>query len=342
MQLADQPESDIPFPMSLENAATAPMSTLNADEALAVVINYRSSLAALVWVLYDICITFDQEVALIWPKPWSRMKFLYLFIRYVPISIQLSIVIPSSPELVSTLHLTPHACYVWKMYQGLATIMTFAAVDFVLILRGDYSSHSRALPASDLVRVYALWTHSRPVHWIVAGAFALDLVAIATGFALMMRSVTFDNMCLPIAVPNPVLLGVFSGTLLIFQTVLFVLTAIRFVHAVRQGWGDSPLVELVMRDGAWAFAVLFAIIASVSGLYISRSPLAEPVFGWLLLVYAFCGYRVLLNLERLAAPRMYANRTVSEDRRMQFTTRLTSRCTADDTVSADAYRLHSI
>ncbi|CAK5282436.1 unnamed protein product [Mycena citricolor] len=286
--------------MSLENAVTAPMSTLNADEALAVVINYRSSLAALVWVLYDICITFDQEVALIWPKPWSRMKFLYLFIRYVPVSIQLSIVIPSSPELVSTLHLTPHACYVWKMYQGLATIMTFAAVDFVLILRGDYSSHSRAQLASDLV-----------------------------------------------------------GTLLIFQTVLFVLTAIRFVHAVRQGWGDSPLVELVMRDGAWAFAVLFAIIASVSGLYISRSPLAEPVFGWLLLVYAFCvriihplrgvwarlefqGYRVLLNLERLAAPRMYDNRTVSEDRRMQFTTRLTSRCTADDTVSADAYGLHSI
>jgi len=48
-----------------------------------------------------------------------------------------------------------------------------------------------------------------------------------------------------------------SGVSILFQTLLFGLTAYKFFTAVRAGWGEIPLIVLLMRDGTWAFAVLF-------------------------------------------------------------------------------------
>lgn len=45
---------------------------------------------------------------------------------------------------------------------------------------------------------------------------------------------------------------------LLFQTFLFSLTLVKFVGAVREGWGDGDLVLLVARDGTWAFTVIFS------------------------------------------------------------------------------------
>jgi len=44
---------------------------------------------------------------------------------------------------------------------------------------------------------------------------------------------------------------------MLFQTFLFAITFYKFIQAVRAGWSDVPLVALLMRDGTWAFFVLF-------------------------------------------------------------------------------------
>lgn len=46
-------------------------------------------------------------------------------------------------------------------------------------------------------------------------------------------------------------------TSLFFQALLFSLTAYRFYYTMRAGWGDVPLMTLLMRDGTWAFLLLF-------------------------------------------------------------------------------------
>lgn len=47
------------------------------------------------------------------------------------------------------------------------------------------------------------------------------------------------------------------GAPIAFQAILFVLTGWKFYQAVRSGWGDVPLMLLLMRDGTWAFFALF-------------------------------------------------------------------------------------
>jgi hypothetical protein len=39
----------------------------------------------------------------------------------------------------------------------------------------------------------------------------------------------------------------------LFQTCLFGLTLVKFIGALRTGWGDVPLLVILVRDGTWAY-----------------------------------------------------------------------------------------
>lgn len=54
-----------------------------------------------------------------------------------------------------------------------------------------------------------------------------------------------------------------SAASIFFQTFLFGLTAYKFVGAVRTGWREIPLLVLLMRDGTWAFLVIFGIYSII-------------------------------------------------------------------------------
>ncbi|KAJ7647622.1 hypothetical protein FB45DRAFT_822622 [Roridomyces roridus] len=281
-----------------------PRDTPDVEQALATQINYRSSVAALTFLLYDICLTFDDEVNFVWPKAWTRMKFLFLFIRYVPLFVQFSILVIGSPELTPHFHFTPHDCFIWEVYQGVATVLILAAVDCVLILR-----------------VCALY-HNKPIiRRLVLLAFLLEVTGMIVGLGLSVSTITFDDICLITHVST--LLLIYAGSTLIFQTFLFALTAIHFGRALREGWGDTPLVHLVMRDGTWAFLLLFAVLVGASSLYtVKNQSYAGIIYGWLLTVFSFSGYRVLLNLDRLSStsPRL----DTTNNTPWEFTTRLTA------------------
>ncbi|KAF7362180.1 hypothetical protein MVEN_00564100 [Mycena venus] len=287
------------------------------DQKVATQVDYRSSLGALTFLFYDICITLDDEIKFVWPKPWTRMKILFLFIRYVPLFVQISTLFIASPELTPQFHFTPHDCFIWQVYQGVATVLVFAAVDYVLILR-----------------VYALYHNNATIRKVVLAAFALEVSGMCVGLGLSLGGIKFDEICLTTSVPSTLL--IYGGATLLFQTFLFILTLVKFVSAVREGWGDTPLVGLVMRDGTWAFFLLFALVAGDASLYtLKNHTFASVLFGWLLSVFSFSGYRVLLNLDRLSeAPRLPTSQSSSDDSPYQFTTRIIT-----DGDAAHAYEL---
>ncbi|KAJ6593570.1 hypothetical protein B0H19DRAFT_25476 [Mycena capillaripes] len=298
---------------------------------------YRSSLGALTFLAYDICITLDDEVKFVWPKPWTRMKLCYLFIRYVPLFVQISTLFIASPELTPHFNFTPHDCFIWQVYQGVATVLLFAAVDYVLILR-----------------VSALYHNNATIRKFVLAAFILEIAGMCVGLGLSLPTIQFDEICLVTAI-SPTLI-VYAGATLLFQTLLFGLTLAKFVRAVRDGWGDTPLVGLVMRDGTWAFILLFgeaymlycdfwlkrpAVIAGDASLYgLKNHTIAGVLYGcvnsrndsscfnpdlsrWLLSVFSFSGYHVLLNLDRLSdAPYLPTSQTSTNQSSLQFTTRI--------------------
>ncbi|KAF7375892.1 hypothetical protein MSAN_00003600 [Mycena sanguinolenta] len=284
---------------------TSPSSDVS--HASAIRIDYASSLGALTFLLYDIIITLDDEIKFMCRKPWTRTKFIYLFIRYIPLCIQISTLLLGSPELTPQFHFISHDCFIWEVYQGVGTVLVFGAVDYVLILR-----------------VYALYHNNPTVLRVVFVAFPLEVCGMCVGLGLSLDGIKFDDLCLTTAVPATLI--IYGGSTLLFQTFLFILTVIKFITAVREGWGDTPLVGLVMRDGTWAFFLLFAVVAANSALFgLKNHDLASILFGWTLSVFSFSGYHVLLNLAFYlhdGGPRLPTRRSSTYNSPRQFTTRI--------------------
>ncbi|KAF5379356.1 hypothetical protein D9757_007675 [Collybiopsis confluens] len=252
----------------------------------------RSSVAALSILVYDILLTVNEEVEVIWPRPWSMMKACYYFVRYMPVLFQIPLLLVGS-ELSPRFHFTAHACLVWQVYQGAATASTTIAVDYILISR-----------------VNAFYFDSRIVRWIVGISYVLEMAVMAVGLGLALPGSQFDSICLVEDIPQSLL--AYAIVVILFQTLLFFLTARKFILSLRSGWGRVPIVVLLMRDGTWAFLVLLgkhnalnslgcrSLLACDASIYgFKNHAFAGLLYSWLLTVYSFCGYRVLLNIGHL-------------------------------------------
>ncbi|KAJ7287285.1 hypothetical protein C8J57DRAFT_1283426 [Mycena rebaudengoi] len=275
---------------------------------------------ALAFLLYDICITFDDEVKFVWPKPWTLMKLLYFFIRYFPLCVEISITLIGSPHITPQFHFSPRDCFVWQVFQGIATILIVMTVDYILILR-----------------VYALYHSGWTMRRTIICLFGLEIAGMCVGFGLSLPTIEFDDICLVTHISSTLLIG---GSILLFQSFLFALTAVRFVSALREGWGGTSIVSLIMRDGTWAFILIFAImVGEASSLYaLKNDALSGVFFGWLLTGFSFAGYRVLLNLSAYS-PLPVTQTTTGTDIRFRFTTRTE---THRDPIPPQLYELSAV
>ncbi|KAF9529227.1 hypothetical protein CPB83DRAFT_852894 [Crepidotus variabilis] len=273
----------------------------------------RSSVAALAFLVWDILITFDDEVEYIWPRKWTFPKFTYFGARYLPMMVQTSILLIGS-ELTPIFHFTSHDCFIWQVFQGVSASTIVVIVDSILILR-----------------IFALYHDNRTIRILVCVFFTLEVVGIVVGLALALPGITYDDVCLVVGVP-PALI-IYGASSIIFQMILFFLNVFKFVKAIRSGWGNVPLVKLLMRDGTWAFILLFFVYVSQIGLYgLKNSAYAGVLYGWLLTSFSFCGYRILMNLNSMAngerpraiPPPNGPPHTAPTNTNIEFTTRLFS------------------
>ncbi|KAF9260938.1 hypothetical protein L218DRAFT_1002251 [Marasmius fiardii PR-910] len=278
---------DVPVPSVEETAAGA--QAVN-----------RSGVAALAFLFYDICLTFDEEVELFWPRKWTFMKFNFFLVRYMPLLFQIPLLLVGT-ELTPQFHFTSHDCFIWQVYQGVGSVCIFMSCDFVL-----------------LSRIYALYHSNKRIQLLVYFCYILEIAALGVGLGLSLPGVKFDERCTVIAVPHGLL--IYAGASIIFQTLLFVLTLCKFISGLRMGWGDIPIVKLLMRDGTWAFFLLFVGIVAEASLYgLKNHAYSGVLFSWLLSSYSFCGYRILLNINHLTRTPESINTSATISNSFQFT-----------------------
>ncbi|KAF6765466.1 hypothetical protein DFP72DRAFT_203941 [Ephemerocybe angulata] len=217
------------------------------------------------------------KVRLIWPNPWNTTKLLFFFIRYFPVILQITIMFLGTPPFT----FSHHDCYIWNVYQALATTLVIACVDYILILR-----------------VFALYPRNRVVHYILFSMYIVELGTISVCMGLSVPGLGYDETCTVVSAPLPFLIA--AGAPIAYQTLLFVLTGWKFFEAVKSGWGHIPIMKLLMRDGTWAFMILFVILVSEALLYtLATEAYSGVLYGWLNTMFSFCGYRILLNLHEL-------------------------------------------
>ncbi|KAH9985263.1 hypothetical protein BJV77DRAFT_1071528 [Russula vinacea] len=278
-----------------------------------------SSVAALSFLVWDVLITLDQEVDAIWSSVLfffsgvafshlslrrtnsSYSKWLFFFVRYFAVAMQISLLFVGT-ELSISFHYTESDCVKWYIYQEVGTQLLVAAVESILI-----------------VRVHALYDRNLSVTVPLVVLFVLENIAMIATFVTVIPGVRFDATCTVIRSPPSLLIFAYGHVLLIssaililvfysaafvlFETVLFVLTLIKFLVALRGGWGRTPVVFLLVRDGTWAFILIFVTLCVNAGFYIGEgnTAISAIAFPWLLSIESFAGARVVLNLHAISS-----------------------------------------
>ncbi|KAJ3533508.1 hypothetical protein NMY22_g7306 [Coprinellus aureogranulatus] len=226
--------------------------------------------SAISFLIYDILLTLPDEVQFVWPMRPSFTKAAFFFIRYFPPLLGLSTQFYGAPL---PNQYSDRACYVWNVYQGLGLILTIVAVDYILILR-----------------VFAMYPRNTPIRATTALLYASEIVTMSVGFGIGIPQLRFDDRCVTHDSP-PIVMSL---------PFLFVATAVRFYFSLKAGWGNIPILHLLMRDGTWAFVVLFAVLVTEALLYsVDVDAYTGFLYGWANTAFSICGYRIIINMNKL-------------------------------------------
>ncbi|KAF9243412.1 hypothetical protein BU15DRAFT_42994 [Melanogaster broomeanus] len=194
------------------------------------------SVASLVFLVWDISITYEAEVEHIWPKSRrSVFKWLYLYLRYFNLLVQIwhQVAIP---------YLTngeDHAswCGPWYIYAIVISQMSISAVEVILA-----------------VRVFALYKKSYRIACLLAVFLTAEMLTMAVNGFYAIPEIRHGDSCILTDPPEHVLN--YSAVLLVTQSVLVGLMFFKYITTLRSRWARIPLVSLLVRDGSIVYIIM--------------------------------------------------------------------------------------
>ncbi|KAF8522593.1 hypothetical protein BU17DRAFT_64286 [Hysterangium stoloniferum] len=182
-----------------------------------------SSLIAATFFFWDYCITFADEVELIWN---TQLLF--------------------HTSLAAHILLTAAGCVVWIWFKAIIGYSIFLGVELLLVMR-LYALYGR--PKGLLIALYILF-------FAIHGAAFVFMVILLSQWVLkpIPSSVpsNFRNIpCFTVKIPK-----VFP-----YYCILFFLLIGMWIHKYfTTGMRGGGLLQVLVRDGAWAFFIVFALL----------------------------------------------------------------------------------
>ncbi|KAJ8594130.1 hypothetical protein M405DRAFT_761013 [Rhizopogon salebrosus TDB-379] len=241
-------------------------------------VNYHI-VSSFTFLLWDIVITSKSEIEHIWSKPWnSFFKWLYFYLRYFGLAVQIFHLF-AAPYLNSG-NASKSTCFIWYVYTAALAQLHTTAIEIILA-----------------TRVYALFNRSRRIAIILGLLMLLEYIMFAVVVGKYFPGIVMMPYCILSKPPFEIVYH--TIVILTTQTTLLGLTLMKHILAKRAGWGRTPLVSLLIRDGTTAhfiICVIFFSIASFCELHDERSVI---IFFWLISIVSSCGYRLIINVQRL-------------------------------------------
>ncbi|KAI0646457.1 hypothetical protein C8Q79DRAFT_962741 [Trametes meyenii] len=240
--------------------------------------------ASITFMMWDILISLPSEIALVWQKPNGWLRYLYVFIRYIPpVSAITSFVYFSFPGRRGS---TDEQCKVNSIIEEVVLACVVVTVHVILI-----------------VRVYALYNRSRILLQVLGVGCAVTLCVSLLGEYFASSSYKYGRMCLLVSAPHTMLPGLAWLSPATFDLILFTLTLIKFYESRREGLSRLPILDTIMRDGTWAFLLSF-VVMMLNTLVFSRTITTEMsgiAYTCTMSSLSYIGSQVLLNLKRVLA-----------------------------------------
>ncbi|KIK18593.1 hypothetical protein PISMIDRAFT_684034 [Pisolithus microcarpus 441] len=243
---------------------------------------YYHSVAALSVMSWDCLSTFEDEVRYIWPmRVGYTFKWLYLFLRYIPLFAQISTQYILSRMVSGTAH--NDICTSWHMSMIGLVLLTSVAVEFILAFR-----------------VYVL---CRRQLWVT---LLLGCLISAEGSCALLTLwkrylLDRDEACILFPVlPISKIHGVFT---LATESTLITMTLLKRYAIVRAGFSKVPIVTMLTRDGTLAYLLMLALLGCsfVIVKLVGWPPLV--MFFWTAAMHSACGSRLILNMAQLPSPK---------------------------------------
>ncbi|KAF9522298.1 hypothetical protein CPB83DRAFT_864685 [Crepidotus variabilis] len=243
-----------------------------------------SCTSALVVAVYDFCLTFDDEVAMIWPQDWKYpAKWIFLVSRYVGLISQIALTI--------MLVLLPNEdCTVWdgqKWYilNVLAISILFGCMQALLALR-----------------VYLLYTRDVVLGVILVSMIVMELLALPVGIYFTLDGPLAFWCFKAIRSKDSMYLGaVFMPPHLIVMG----LSTYQILVGWNRRWGSQPIIWTLLRGDA----LLVVLVLSFFVLEMNLSALGEPyshfIHWWMLALFPSAICRTIIHTQSLLAPSLY-------------------------------------
>ncbi|KAF8900702.1 hypothetical protein CPB84DRAFT_1778704 [Gymnopilus junonius] len=234
------------------------------------------SLAGLVWLIWEYVVTWHNEYRYIWGGSMNRVKYIYLFSRYFAIAAQVvNTCLVFFP--LSRLPVGRRECEAWLLFMIVSACLLMLAVDIVIMLR-----------------VYALYNCSLRIALFLAFLLLGQIAVATTCTALTIPKTPFGPTC--DVLKTPLDAAYIMAAAIFSQTVLLILT----VRKRKVAFGQSPVVDLVVRDGAWVFALIVSMFVVIIP-YLLVAQVAKPyvILVLPLSLLSIMACRLILNMQKV-------------------------------------------
>ncbi|KAF9038505.1 hypothetical protein BJ165DRAFT_1531593 [Panaeolus papilionaceus] len=202
--------------------------------------------AAFAFLVWDIIITWGDEIEYIWPQPInSPTKWVFLFTKYFAFVAQIRLMTINMGLQLGTFSL--EVCRQFYVYQVVTGGILMACVQSLLMLR-----------------VYALYIRDRRIAY---GLVALLVAELGSMPGLIVSTLPQDlgKMCMkPIKVRD---IAFFGLSAVLPQLLVLGLTIVKFLAGLRDGWGKLPMVSTLVRDDIILVVSLAACLTSINNIY---------------------------------------------------------------------------
>ncbi|TFK36453.1 hypothetical protein BDQ12DRAFT_667865 [Crucibulum laeve] len=235
--------------------------TLNTEIAQALYVQEWSTLGALVIIIWDMLLLFNDEYIHIWSAPSFALKWIYIFARYFTLLFQ-SI---SYYIITHTLSQPPIS---WST--AITLIMT-AVIEGVLMLR-----------------VYALYSQDAAAGWLLIAVFLMQRVISVVLTVCGREDAQFDEICRAKSKDSGIL--IFGGGVLVTQVVIWTMTFNK--RNIRtESRSNSRFVRLLLRDGAWAFGGIIALYSVIIPYFHLVEISSHVVYTWPISLLSIAGLK---------------------------------------------------
>ncbi|KAI0367237.1 hypothetical protein BV20DRAFT_1055033 [Pilatotrama ljubarskyi] len=213
------------------------------------------------FLTWDFVISFPEEVQYVWQQPNGWIRWLYAYIRYMPLFAEVGTFAYFAVEAkTGPADFTGGQCNANTVAASAILHSVIIGVEIVL-----------------LVRVHALYNRSRSVTFALVAGFAASLCASLLGIYFALRQLRYDGRCLVSSAPRIMLLAWLSPVM--FETFLFMLTMAKFRESRLEGTGGKrPILNTIVRDGTWGFFLALVVMVLNAVIYTRDSDMLSGRF----------------------------------------------------------------